>query len=42
MPRKRHTAEQIIRKLRETEVELALGVWLLVATLRGGGEPARA
>ena len=25
MPRKRHTAEQIIRKLREAEVELAQG-----------------
>jgi transposase-like protein len=25
MPRKRHTAEQIIRKLREAEVELAKG-----------------
>lgn len=25
MPRKRHTAEQVIRKLREAEVELAKG-----------------
>jgi putative transposase len=26
MPRKRHTAEQVIRKLREAEVELAKGL----------------
>jgi hypothetical protein len=43
MPRKRHTPELIIRKLREAEVELAEGQMQIVGTLWGirSNEPHR-